>query len=224
MNSFVPTWGTNLHELSSLVICDRANLYALLETIPECVFVEIGANDGVVNDPLHGIIKENKWTGILVEPHPGAFEELQQTYAGIDGLIFEQAVISEESKEIEFFYPQDGDSATTQHASLSKDYISNMYKLPPQVLKVTSMTPSQLLHKHNITQYDVLMIDTEGYDFKILKAFPLDTIPPAVIQLEVRHIHNEGDRVKDVVEWLSAHNYQCYADEGMSDITAILKS
>jgi hypothetical protein len=33
-------------------------------------FIQIGANDGIKNDPVHAFIKKYYWTGILVEPIP----------------------------------------------------------------------------------------------------------------------------------------------------------
>ncbi len=33
-------------------------------------FIQIGANDGVTNDPIHDLVKSYHWKGVLVEPLP----------------------------------------------------------------------------------------------------------------------------------------------------------
>ena len=37
---------------------------------PQPVFLEIGANDGVANDPIYPFVSRFGWTGIMVEPLP----------------------------------------------------------------------------------------------------------------------------------------------------------
>ena len=38
-------------------------------------FLQVGANDGFINDPLHLFIKRDDWNGVLLEPQPGVFNE-----------------------------------------------------------------------------------------------------------------------------------------------------
>ena len=39
-------------------------------------FVQIGAHDGIMHDPLHKFLSKNEWSGILVEPQKDAFSLL----------------------------------------------------------------------------------------------------------------------------------------------------
>lgn len=45
-------------------------------------FRQIGANDGVLGDPLHDSVLRHKLTGLLVEPLPNLCERLKANYAG----------------------------------------------------------------------------------------------------------------------------------------------
>lgn len=69
-------------------------------------FVQIGAFDGVAGDPIRPLILENEgWTGVMVEPHPDAFERLQRNYlAQSQRLTFLNAAISDEPGERTLFY------------------------------------------------------------------------------------------------------------------------
>ena len=43
------------------------------------IFVQVGANDGKKNDPLHGIRKNYKdWLGVQVEPQPEYFRRIER--------------------------------------------------------------------------------------------------------------------------------------------------
>jgi hypothetical protein len=50
------------------------------------------------------------------------------------------------------------------------------------------MTFAALLSKYNITYLDILVIDTEGYDFEILKMIDFATLMPAIIQFEEKNL------------------------------------
>ena len=53
-------------------------------------FIQVGANDGVINDPLHPLVKSLKWQGILIEPQQRVFKDrLLKVYQDIPGLAFE---------------------------------------------------------------------------------------------------------------------------------------
>jgi hypothetical protein len=68
-------------------------------------FADLGANDGVCNDPIYPFVRKYGWKGLVVEPHPMAFAMLQRNYADVaDRIIFEQALIADGSQqEAEFW-------------------------------------------------------------------------------------------------------------------------
>jgi Methyltransferase FkbM domain len=70
-------------------------------------FLQVGAYDGVIDDPLHERVREGNWHGILVEPQPSHFRRLLENYAGIEGLTFVNAAISEERGLRRMFVIQD---------------------------------------------------------------------------------------------------------------------
>lgn len=68
-------------------------------------FVNIGANDGVVADPIYPFIHKYGWRGIAVEPVPYVFEQLRQNYDGLEGVILENAAVSDR-QEVLFYIEQ----------------------------------------------------------------------------------------------------------------------
>src|SRR5262245_48292496 len=48
----------------------------------QVTFIQIGANDGLRNDPIREFIVRDAWTGVLVEPLPDVFDLLKKNYSG----------------------------------------------------------------------------------------------------------------------------------------------
>jgi FkbM family methyltransferase len=71
-------------------------------------FVNIGANDGVVADPIYPFIKKHGWSGIAVEPVPHVFEQLERNYAHLDGVILENVAIADRQQTFWYVAPGSG--------------------------------------------------------------------------------------------------------------------
>lgn len=67
---------------------------------------------------------------------------------------------------------------------LPDNYLPDNYKSLAQKIKVPSLTIDRLLKKHQVAKVDLLVLDTMGFDFEILKLFPFETLKPTIIQLE----------------------------------------
>lgn len=162
-------------------------------------FVQIGANDGYTDDPIYDLVKKYKWSGVLVEPVPEYFENLKLAYKNIPNLTFVNSAISTKnetrtlygfSKKAPFWIRMH----TKTKNSFSKETILShswyMPNLEKYIVgqKVKSINIKTLLDKYSDGKVDMLFIDTEGYDFKILKQFDLNKNKPAVIYYEHKHL------------------------------------
>ena len=87
-------------------------------------------------------------------------------------------------------------------------------------ITVKTLSVGSLLHRYQLKTVDVLLIDTEGHDYKILSQFFAAGVEPAVINLEVLHL----DRTERLAlrRDLDAHGY-LYQDYGF-DTFAIKSS
>lgn len=56
-------------------------------------FVQVGANDGVWDDPLHDLVLEFHLSGLLIEPLPDIFDKLKHNYRDQPQLLFENVAI-----------------------------------------------------------------------------------------------------------------------------------
>ena len=210
-------------------------LHALRDQAGEKVsFVQVGAMDGVKFDPLHKRIRTQGWRGVLFEPLPDMFENLQRNYAGCEGLTLVQAAIDAQEGERHMFrIPQAlVASGTLPEWALG---ISSFYNdrnalggkkideatcalVQANTVRepVRCTTFERVLTDHAIDRLDLLQIDTEGHDWAILKTFPIDRLQPLVINFEYYNLQEA--EVRAALEWLRRHGYAYGMDH--KDVTA----
>jgi FkbM family methyltransferase len=166
----------------------------------EAFLVQIGSNDGKTGDPFHELLHKNQsWSALFVEPVPYLFERLKKNYPGTDRFRFENAAINDGSNltfywvdpkvkneiaDLPFWYDQLG--------SFDKDHIVNELgeSIRPFVLseEKEGLTLKRLLAKQEVNKIDILHIDTEGHDWKILSQLDLDAFTPVFILFESNHL------------------------------------
>lgn len=95
-------------------------------------------------------------------------------------------------------------------ASLSEEALlrnGHGYKGKVQKIKVPAISIATLVAKHNIERVDLLQIDTEGYDFEILKMFFSQTsLRPRIIQFE--NGNRDGKEYEDFCCSLEQQGYR----------------
>lgn len=191
-------------------------------------FIQIGANDGKLNDPIYPFIVSNKWKGILVEPLPPLFEKLKQTYKNIDGLTFENVGIAEQDGTMDFYYlPPECEEPDwlQQIGTFDKKAIElNLADLPEFLPKVTStsvrtISLKTLFERNNVKSIDFLIIDAEGFEYKILKQLESTAVRPKFIFFEWGCL--QEDEYKNLIDLLRREGYVLYQSGG--DFLAIKK-
>ena len=172
--------------------------------------VQIGSNDGVSGDPLFQHIKKNQhWKVLFVEPVPYVFTQLKQNYGNASRFTFENAGINNDGTNQTFYsvgkkafkenpnldpkYNQIGSFDKQQVLKLSQGTIDDYI----EGIEVNCLTIDQLFQKNNIEKLDLLHIDAEGYDWKVLSQLNLDKFKPTIISFEFLNL-GENERTAAV--------------------------
>jgi FkbM family methyltransferase len=160
--------------------------------------VQIGANDGVSHDHLHKIIKKFRLQSLLLEPIKKYFLDLQNNYAAYGNVKLENSALSI-NNEIFFLYkvnPEHFDKYGTLSSGISsfnKEHLLKHGIKKKHIVqeKVNQISFDELLNKYNFKSFDLLLIDTEGYDCNIVNNFflKIKEIRPIII-FEWSHIKN----------------------------------
>jgi FkbM family methyltransferase len=153
-------------------------------------FVQFGAHDGLHGDPVRPYVDRYHWRGLLVEPQPAIFQRLRANYANEPQLIFENAAVAHQNGTATLYTfrkTAELPDHVTMLASFYRDALvhnGHGYKGEIEELRVPTYDLTTLFTKHRITQIDLLQIDTEGYDYEIIKLLEKCPIRPEVIHFE----------------------------------------
>lgn len=184
---------------------------------PNACVVQIGSHDATQLDPLRRYILTKRWRGVLVEPMPPVFERLKRTYAGVDGLIFENVAIFATDGSMDMYYlPQTDDWGLPRWydalASFNRDVLLSHRSFIPdideriQTMTVPTVTFDTLLSRNGISDVDFVQIDAEGYDLEIVKSIDLNRYAPTMLQVEELHLDEAMSH--ECLSLLTRHGYQ----------------
>jgi FkbM family methyltransferase len=189
-----------------------------LSTLPCATFVKIGANDGITNDPCSDLLLAGKnWKGVLVEPVPFCCEQLKKNFIDRSRFIIEQVAIGATAGKLPFYYVDQSAINSIpslpewydQLGSFNRGHILKHFgsKIEPFIVesKVETLTLSDIFSRNNIDEIHLLHIDTEGYDFEILKTLDFTKHRPLMIHIE--HKHLSGADKKEMGRLLRRHGY-----------------
>lgn len=166
--------------------------------------IQIGSNDGHTRDPIYKYVVKNKWKGIFIEPVPYIFKKLKKTYKDFKGLTFENVAIGEKSGYKTFYRIKRNNNPNNpiwydQLGSFKKEVVEkHRYEIPNFYKyliseKIRCISLNKLLSKHKIFKINLLHIDTEGYDYEIIKHIPFGITKPKMILYEYLHL-TKSDR------------------------------
>jgi FkbM family methyltransferase len=207
----------SFHDGDSELVFDLEFVIAHLIIQKEDIFfLQIGANDGRCNDPLHKFVTRFGWRGILIEPQPHVFSLLQQTYANNTRVTLVNAAISEhDEKRTLYTIREDGASFDKAHqfSSFVRAALLRQTAWVPDVAAriqettVDCFSLSGLLDKFARDQsVDIIVTDTEGYDFNILQMIDFNRMRPSIICYE--HAHMTKSEQNAAARLMQSHGYR----------------
>lgn len=186
-------------------------------------FVQVGAMDGVSFDDFHGYVRMYGWAGLLVEPMPWHFERLQAAYARLDPdgtrYRFERAAIAEADGTVRMLTI---DPAAVDDGRIAACFGGMSAIWPPRNglasegdaavvaawgrdIDVPALSLATLLARHDVRRIDVLCIDAEGWDFRILRQLDVSRWRPLVVRCE--WVNLDAGEQQQVLAWLHARDY-----------------
>lgn len=194
---------------------------ALLKQNESPVVVQVGAFDGKSNDFLYDYLHKYRARAILVEPQPEAFRLLNENFSDVQGAILENVAMANVDGVMPLFRIKTeyhhSFRLAPQLASFDKQHLLNALSikhlegLPEdkeacvESIDVPCLTFASLLKKHQITKLDVLQIDTEGFDWEIVKMVNFNQLKPTLINFEIAHL--SFSEINEAIDLLSTQGY-----------------
>ncbi|MGQ9620814.1 MAG: FkbM family methyltransferase [Bacteroidales bacterium] len=191
--------------------------------------VQIGANDGINNDPIHKFIKRDHWQGVLLEPQKYVFEKyLKPLYEKTPEIITINAALDKTDGYKPVYKISLSNSRwATGLASFNREVLEKSLRsgyIARQAMKegcripknsadciieerAECISPETLIKKYRLEKINWLQIDTEGYDYEIIKMFnPAETRPEVIVY---ENIHLSDNQKKECRELLEKLGYTC---------------
>lgn len=206
------------------VVCRRMH-----EAGRELTFIQVGAYDGVSTDPLRKYVADCGWRGVMLEPQPRPAARLRELYAGAAGIVVLEAAV-DAARGTRPLYTVDcdelpkwaGGMASFDRAHLLKhDYLFPGIAAMIRELTVVCVTFDDVLGHLPKGRLDLLQIDAEGADGRLLALFPFERARPAIVQWEVKNMSRAQQEA--ALDLLCGHGYRI-ARSGGEDMLAVLPS
>lgn len=157
----------------------------------EFTLIQIGACDGVTSDSVYPYIKSGNINAYLIEPSKTNFKKLQEFYTEVKNVTLINAAISDSNESrILYSIKDEGrwkDNAwARQLASFYKEHLLKHGIHEQEILadKTECLTLKSVIAKYKINSFDILLVDTEGYDGEIIKMAIRDGVLPPFIVFE----------------------------------------
>ena len=141
------------------------------------IYVDVGCQHPVKNNNTYLLYKKG-WSGINIDLDKVNIDLFN--YHRPKDYNFNFA-ISDKKEEVDLFYYHQKSPINTLDKAVSDKQSST----PEKILKVKTETLTDIIEKTSITNIDILSIDVEGYELKVLKGLDFERYKPKLIITEL---------------------------------------
>lgn len=194
-------------------------------------FLQVGANDGFVHDPLYKFIKRDNWKGIMLEPQPDVFRDsLVKVHKKRPEIVAINAALARNDGTRTLYKIGISDERwATGMSTFDRDVLVKklkkgtiQYKAGKRGIKlpekeedmiieeqIATISPETLLGKFGPGGFKLLAIDTEGFDYEIIKMLDFNRISPELVIYE--EVNLSVSAAAECRSYLEDHGYLCRA-------------
>lgn len=177
---------------------------------PKCIF-DVGAFRGVVTDDLLHKYKQAQYH--LFEPQQDWANHLVKKYSGISNIRINDYALYESQGEIEFNIGKFPPTSSIYERNAGKQYYNDGHTMI-DVKKIMADTIDNYCHKRNITEIDLIKLDTQGSELSIFKG-GLNMISRQKLHVIITEFfaiphYEHAPLLCDTWSYLKSHGYDLY--------------
>lgn len=183
-------------------------------------FIQVGANDGISFDYLFDFVTKRNSIGVVIEPVNDYFQELNQNYKEYPNIIKINKAVHSSQKKVEI------NRISPKAIDKYPDWVKGIASLDAEHHKKVDIDSNDIIKEEVIAdtlmniinqnlsnkKLDYFQIDTEGFDYEVIKMIDFENIKPDVLKYESIHLKYE-DRV-DLEILLKNKGYYIFKEFG----------
>ena len=181
--------------------------------INEFRFLQIGTNDGIINDPILKFILRDDWEGTRIEPLPAPFKTLNKLHKSNRKVKTLQTLVANTAGVLPLYHLSFSNKRwATGLSSISKQNLERLIDmgyiekralkygdpLPPNKadwiaeIELEVVEINQLIEIEFEGSLQLIQIDTEGFDHVLVNALNLEKLNVQMICFEKIHVPKEA--------------------------------
>jgi FkbM family methyltransferase len=159
-------------------------------------YIELGANDGLIQSNTALLEFNRGWKGLLIEPSYDKFMECVRNRP--NSICYQYACVSNDYKDSMIC----GDFTGGMMASINGKRTQST-----TIVEVHAISLETILDQYPPNNIDFLSIDTEGYELNVLQGLNLNKYRPNYILIEIYN-----DQYDSIISYLLNHNYTLHSN------------
>jgi len=179
----------------------------------EGCFVEVGAYDGeYVSNTC--ALADMGWKGFYIEPVPEYFERCRKRHAGNGAVLVRNVAIGdrEDTVTLNIGGPLSTMNDKMVDNFLELDWAKTLFSTREQIT-VKQVTLQEFLTAQQVpVNFDLLVIDVEGYEWTVLKNFDIALWQPKMVIIELHDTNDDYLLIRqeclDIVDYFERNGYR----------------
>ncbi|MBK6740155.1 MAG: FkbM family methyltransferase [Haliea sp.] len=219
INKSIARYGYRIEKFKKPDFFELLLHYYLTTTNGELSFIQIGANDGVRYDPIFRFVTNPAYrlNGLVIEPVPRFYKALCNNYAKYDGIVALNLAVHNELKTSKLYAIGEEHEGLVPQSALGMASFNREHLLRPDVpqnyikeIEVPCASLAEIAEKYHLNKFDLLQIDTEGYDAEIILGMDFQQVKPKLIHFEhgIRDGIMSMAKFESVISHLNDNGYQ----------------
>jgi FkbM family methyltransferase len=187
-------------------LCDSDNKFLdnkldeLFEKKQNGFFVELGANNGILQSNTAFLEKNRNWSGVLIEPNIKNYEFCKLNRP--NSICYNYACVSDDFTD-EFVYGDFNLDPNDQTSLMSSVNGTRLNLFKKNLTKVPASTLTNILDRQVIPKIDLLSLDVEGYEYSVLTGLDFNKYTPTYLLIEIYCVSFEK-----ITNYLKNKNYE----------------
>lgn len=184
--------------IPALVFDIVAQQARLLGRVPH--FVQVGAHDGQMDDPMYDRVIAGDWHGLLLEPSPYYFARLEALHRDRPQVVTLNLGVAEVPGRMALYRINPAVQSLYAAwiagcASLNREQVAGVMRKQPHfderhvISDTVALKPLRdILAEAGISLTDGLLVDVEGFEAQVFRSFDLRRLRPSFVLYEHKHL------------------------------------